>query len=57
MQYPHWLMVAGAVLVMLGFLGLYFVAGKLSPIKSLWKMSRTSQSRSARRSGKWPRSE
>jgi len=34
MQYPHWLMVAGAVLVVLGFLGLYCVAGTLSPIKS-----------------------
>ena len=41
MQYPHWLMVAGAVLVMLGFLGLYFVAGTLSPINSLWKMRLT----------------
>jgi hypothetical protein len=40
MQYPHWLMVAGAVLVVLGFLGLYFVTGTLSPIKSLWKMRR-----------------
>jgi len=24
MQYPHWLMVAGAVLVVLGFLGFVF---------------------------------
>jgi len=24
MQYPHWLMVAGAVLVVLGFVGLIF---------------------------------
>ena len=24
MQYPHWLMVAGAVLVLLGFIGLAF---------------------------------
>ena len=40
MQYPHWLMVAGAVLVVVGFIGLYFVAGTLSPIKSLWKMRR-----------------
>jgi len=40
MQYPHWLIVAGAVLVVVGFIGLYFVAGTLSPIKSLWKMRR-----------------
>jgi len=40
MQYPHCLMVAGALLVVLGFLGLYFVARTLSPIKSLWKMRR-----------------
>ena len=40
MEHPHWLMVAGAVLVVLGFLGLYFVTGTLSPIKSLWKMRR-----------------
>jgi len=24
MQYPHWLMVAGAILVVLGFIGLAF---------------------------------
>jgi hypothetical protein len=33
MEYPHWLMVAGAVLV-LGFIGLFW----LSPIRRRWKM-------------------
>jgi hypothetical protein len=34
MEYPHWLMVAGAVLVLLGFIGLFW----LSPIRRRWKM-------------------
>ena len=28
MQYPHWLMVAGAVLVVLGFIGFAFIQNK-----------------------------
>jgi hypothetical protein len=32
MQYAHWLMVAGAVLVVLGFTGLHFVKATLKII-------------------------
>src|ERR1700693_329949 len=39
MQYPHWLMVAGAVLVVAGFIGLAFAkTGPLSPITSQREM-------------------
>jgi hypothetical protein len=33
MQYPHWLMVAGAVLVVVGFIGLAFRKTTLSRLK------------------------
>ena len=31
MQYPHWLMVAGAVLVVLGFIGIAFLKSNAEP--------------------------
>ena len=34
MQYPHWLMVAGAVLVVLGFIGMLLVDGTVRPVKA-----------------------
>ena len=33
MQYPHWLMVAGAVLVVLGFIGFAFSKNRNGPVK------------------------
>jgi hypothetical protein len=32
MQYPHWLMVAGACLVLVGFIGLAFHKNKAEPL-------------------------
>jgi hypothetical protein len=33
MQYAHWLMVAGAVLVVLGFIGLHFIKTTLRQMR------------------------
>jgi hypothetical protein len=33
MEYPHWLMVAGAVLVALGFIGFAFRQNRNGPVK------------------------
>jgi hypothetical protein len=33
MQYPHWLMIAGAVLVVLGFIGFAFSKNRSGPGK------------------------
>jgi hypothetical protein len=34
MQYPHWLMVAGAVLVLIGFIGFAFQKNSTEPIEN-----------------------
>jgi hypothetical protein len=34
MQYPHWLMVAGAVLVVLGFIGFAFHKNNAGPVEN-----------------------
>jgi len=34
MQYPHWLMVAGAVLVVIGFIGFAFHKSNAEPVKN-----------------------
>jgi len=33
MQYPHWLMIAGAVLVVFGFIGFAFSKNRNGPVK------------------------
>jgi hypothetical protein len=33
MQYPHWLMVAGAAFVVLGFIGFAFRRNRTGPVK------------------------
>jgi hypothetical protein len=40
MEYPHWLMVAGAVLVVLGFIGFAFRQNRNGPVH---KASRTQE--------------
>jgi LPXTG-motif cell wall-anchored protein len=34
MQYPHWLMVAGAVLMVLGFIGFAFRKNNAGPVEN-----------------------
>ena len=34
MQYPHWLMVAGAVLVVIGFIGFAFHKNNAEPVEN-----------------------
>jgi hypothetical protein len=34
MQYPHWLMVAGAVLVVIGFIGFAFHKNNAGPVEN-----------------------
>jgi hypothetical protein len=51
MEYPHWLMVAGAVLVVVGFIGFAFHKNHAEPVENMKQAAPTDEPNPARLAG------